>query len=108
MAAAGLIALEDGPPRLAEDHANARALAAGVAELLPGSVDAGAVETNIVFVDVSGSGQDAGQWRELLAAEGVLVNMIGDRVRMVTHANISASDVAAALAAWRRAAKAAA
>src|SRR6202034_1056402 len=56
MAAAGLIALQDGPSRLADDHANARALAGGVAELLPGSVDPAAVETNIIFVDVSSTG----------------------------------------------------
>ena len=53
MAAAGLIALEEGPERLHEDHANARTLAAGIAELLPGSVDPAGIETNIVFVDVS-------------------------------------------------------
>jgi len=108
MAAAGLIALQDGPSRLADDHANARALAGGVAELLPGSVDPAAVATNIIFVDVSSTGKDAGHWRELLAAEGVLVTMIGDRLRMLTHVDISAGEVEAALAAWRRAAKAAA
>jgi threonine aldolase len=105
MAAAGLIALEEGPRRLHEDHANARALAAGVADLLPGSVDPDAIETNIVFVDVSATGRDAAQWRERLAAEGVLVTMIGDRIRMLTHVNISPGDIEAALAAWSRAAK---
>jgi threonine aldolase len=105
MAAAGLIALEEGPQRLHEDHANARALAAGVADLLPGSVDPDAIETNIVFVDVSATGRDAAQWRERLAAEGVLVTMIGDRIRMLTHVNISPGDIEAALAAWSRAAK---
>jgi threonine aldolase len=104
MAAAGLIALEEGPARLAEDHANARALARGLAELLPGSVDPAGVETNIVFADVSRSGRSAPQWRELLAAEGVLVTMIGDRIRMLTHVDVSAEDIEAALAAWRRAA----
>src|SRR5580700_5912493 len=105
MAAAGLIALEEGPQRLHEDHANGRALAAGVADLLPGSVDPDAIETNIVFVDVSATGRDAAQWRERLAAEGVLVTMIGDRIRMLTHVNISPGDIEAALAAWSRAAK---
>jgi threonine aldolase len=108
MAAAGLIALAEGPGRLHEDHANARTLATGLAELLPGSVDPAGIETNIVFADVSATGKDAGQWRDLLAAEGVLVTMIGDRIRMLTHVDISAADVEAALAAWRRAAKAAA
>jgi len=105
MAAAGLIALTEGPARLHEDHANARALAEGLAEVLPGSIDPAAVETNIVFADVAGTGRDALQWRELLAAEGVLVTIIGDRVRMLTHVDVTADDVAAALDAWRRIAK---
>ena len=107
MAAAGLIALADGPGRLHEDHANARALAAGLAELLPGSVDEAAVETNIVFADVTGTGRDALQWRDLLAAEGVLVSIVGDRVRMVTHIDITAADIAGALDSWHRMAKSA-
>jgi threonine aldolase len=105
MAAAGLIALAEGPGRLAEDHVNARALAAGLAELLPGSVDPADVETNIVFADVSGTGRDAVQWRELLAGEGLLVTVVGGRVRMLTHVGVTSADVVAALDAWRRAAK---
>ncbi len=105
MAAAGLIALAEGPGRLAEDHATARALAAGLAEFLPGSVDPAGVETNIVFADVSGTGRDAGQWRDLLAGEGLLVTIVGGRVRMLTHVGVTAADVAAALDAWRRVAK---
>jgi threonine aldolase len=106
MAAAGLVALAEGPGRLHEDHANARALAAGLAELLPGSVEPAGVETNIVFADVSGTGRDAVQWRELLAAEGLLVTIVGGRVRMLTHVGVTAADISAALDAWRRAAKA--
>jgi len=105
MAAAGLIALEEGPARLAEDHANARTLAEGVAELLPGGIDPAAVETNILFIDVSGTGRDGAEWRQLLAAEGLLVTMLGGRIRMLTHVGIGADEIQAALAAWRRAAK---
>jgi threonine aldolase len=107
MAAAGLIALAEGPARLHEDHVNARALATGLAELLPGSVDPAEVATNIVFADVSDTGLDAGQWRELLTGEGVLVTIVGGRVRMLTHVGISAADIRIALDAWRRAAKSA-
>ncbi len=106
LAAAGLIALEDGPKRLAEDHDNARVLAEGIAELLPGSIEPELVETNIVFIDVSGSGRDAAHWRDLLAAEGLLVTMIGGRVRMLTHVGIGRAEIEAALAAWRKAAAA--
>jgi threonine aldolase len=105
MAAVGLIALAEGPTRLHEDHENARALAEGLAELLPGSVDLAAIETNIVFADVSGTGRDAWQWRSLLAAEGVLVTVIGDRVRMLTHVDVGQADIRAALDAWHRVAK---
>jgi threonine aldolase len=104
MAAAGLVALADGPGRLPEDHANARRLAEGIAEILPGSVDPAAVETNIVFVPVTGTGGDVREWTDRLAAEGVLVTGAGDRVRMVTHAGVTAGDIETALGAWRRAA----
>jgi hypothetical protein len=43
-------------------------------------------------------------WMDALAAEGVLVTTVGGRVRMLTHVGITAADVDAALAAWRRAA----
>src|SRR5207245_710603 len=56
LAAAGLIALEEGPKRLHDDHTRARRLAAGVAEILPGALDASAVETNMVYVDTEAVG----------------------------------------------------
>ncbi len=102
MAAAGLIALRDGPGRLAADHANAGRLAAGIAEILPGAVDPGAVETNIIFVDVAGTGHPAAEWAERLAAHGVLVTMIAGRVRMLTHADVPAAAIGTALDAWRK------
>ncbi len=103
MAAAGLIALDEGPKRLHEDHANARLLAEGIAELLPGTIDPQAVQTNIVFVDVRGTGRTAQEWLARLAAEGLLVTMVSGKVRMLTHRDVGSSDVQAALAAWRRA-----
>ncbi len=103
LAAAGLIALEDGPARLHIDHANARALAEGLAELLPGSVDPAAVQTNIVFVDVAGTGRTPAEWISRLAAEGVLAGVVVGRVRMLTHVDVDRDQIDAALAAWRRA-----
>jgi threonine aldolase len=101
MAAAGLVALEEGPPRLPEDHANARRLAEGVAEAVPGSVDPALVETNIVFVDVAPLGLGPWEAVERLAARGVLATVVGGRVRMVTHRDVSGRDVEEAVAAWR-------
>ena len=102
MAAAGLIALTEGPARLHEDHDNARRLARGVAEIVPASVDPAGVQTNIVFVDVSHTGHSATSWLERLAAEGVLVTMVAGRIRMLTHVGITAAGIETALAAWRR------
>jgi len=102
MAAAGLIALAEGPKRLHEDHANARRLAEGVAEILPRAVDPAGVQTNIVFADVTGTGHDVGEWRQRLAASGVLVTMVAGRIRMLAHADVTAAGVDTALAAWRK------
>jgi threonine aldolase len=101
MAAAGLIALEEGPKRLHEDHANARRLAEGIAEILPDALDPARVETNIVFVDVAGTGHQELEWQRRLAANGVLATMVSGKVRMLTHCDITAADVEAALGAWR-------
>jgi threonine aldolase len=102
MAAAGLIALEEGPKRLHEDHARATRLAEGVASILPGTIDPDAVETNILFVDVTAAGHDVLDVRERLAAEGVLVTMVAGKIRMLTHVDVGDPDVDAALAAWGR------
>jgi threonine aldolase len=102
MAAAGLIALRDGPRRLAEDHAHARRLAEGIAEIVPGGVDLAAVVTNIVFVDVSSSGHSPREWEQRLAAHRVRVTLVAGRVRMLTHADVTAQDIETALAAWSR------
>ena len=102
MAAAGLIALDEGPKRLAEDHVTARRLAEGMAEILPGSVDLAAVQTNIVFVDVAGTGQSLKAWVGRLAEEGVLVTIVAGRVRMLTHLDVNDKDIDTALAAWRK------
>jgi threonine aldolase len=101
-AAAGLVALEDGPKRLHEDHARARRLAEGVAEVLPGSLDPASVQTNMVFVDVAAVGLDLPEVMARLRGEGVLVTTVAGKVRMLTHVDVSDADVDAALAAWRR------
>ncbi len=103
LAAAGLVALAEGPSRLPEDHANARRLAEGVADLLPGTVDLAAVQTNIVFVDVKDTGHSLAEWVSQLASEGLRVTIVAGRIRMVTHLDFASEQVPAALAAWHRA-----
>jgi threonine aldolase len=102
VAAAGLLALEEGPMRLHEDHARARRLAEGLAEAFPGSVDLDLVETNMVLVDTSPMDLDALEAIRRLKEEGVGCTIVAPRVRMVTHMGISDEDVDVALSAWRR------
>ncbi|MEA2550938.1 MAG: hypothetical protein QOE25_707 [Actinomycetota bacterium] len=100
MAAAGLIALKDGPGRLHEDHARARRIAEGMADLMPGSIDPTSVETNMVFVDTEVKGLAALDAIERLRSLGVGATLIGSKVRMVTHVDIDDDAVGIALDAW--------
>jgi threonine aldolase len=103
MAAAGVVALEDGPKRLHEDHARARRLGEAVAEVVPNALDPGSVETNMVFVNTEAAGMSALEAVRRLAALGVGATISGGKVRMVTHVDVSDEDVETAIAAWRRA-----
>jgi threonine aldolase len=102
IAAAALVALEEGPRRLHEDHANARRLAEGIAEVVPAAVRPEHVETNIVFVDPGPFGSTTGELVGRLKEEGVLVTQVAGKVRMLTHVDVSADDIEKAIAAWRR------
>jgi threonine aldolase len=100
LAAAGLVALEEGPGRLPEDHARARRLADAMAELIPGSVDPSATETNMVFVDTERAGLSALEAIERLRVLGVGTTFIAGKVRMVTHVDVDDEGIALALDAW--------
>lgn len=101
LAAAGLVALDEGPGRLHEDHANARRLAENVAEVVPGGIDLDGVRTNIVFVDVTGTGRPLADWVAALARAGVLVTTVAGKVRMLTHRDVSTADIDTAVTTWR-------
>ena len=102
LAAAGLIALEDGPKRLYEDHENARALAEGVAKIPGIKIDPSSVQTNIVIFDVSGTGKLASEICGRLKEDRVLAIGISEtQIRMVTHCDVAATDVSAAVEALR-------
>jgi threonine aldolase len=103
VAAAGIVALETMVERLREDHAHARLLAEGLQQIDPSIVDAAGIETNIVRVDVSGSGRSAQQWVSDLAAEGIATSDYGrSQLRFVTHRHIGPVEVEQAIAAVRR------
>jgi threonine aldolase len=102
MAAAGLVALEEGPGRLVEDHVNARRLADGIALSTPEVLDTASVETNIVFADTRAIGVAPFDLRERLRQAGVLVNVVAGKVRLVTHRDVSAAEVDEAVRIWDR------
>jgi threonine aldolase len=101
MAAAGLVALDEGPGRLHEDHARARRLAEALVEDLPGSVELDRVETNMVLVDTDPMGLEPLEAIDRLKEMGVGCTLVPPKVRMVTHVDISDADIDTALAAWR-------
>jgi threonine aldolase len=94
LAAAGMLALEESPKLLVEDHANAKRLAEGVAELRGISIDPETVQTNIVIFDVANTGQTTAEVSQGLKAQGILANGINAReMRMVTHYDVSCADI---------------
>ncbi|HSA91558.1 MAG TPA: low specificity L-threonine aldolase [Terriglobales bacterium] len=100
LAAAGLIALQDGPRHLARDHQNARFLAEGLAGVPGISLDPSKVVTNILIFDISGTGMHSPRFTEMLAARGVRANGVSpERMRFVTHRDVDHDDCARALAA---------
>jgi len=102
IAAACLYALDHHVERLAEDHANARTLAEGLAELPGVAIDPLSVETNIVWFDVKGS-MSAADLAVALRESGVLIGGYGQtRMRAVTHLDVTRTDVDTALTTIRR------
>jgi len=91
LAAAGLIALEEGPKRLHEDHANARLLAEVLADAPGVEIDLAGVETNIVIFRLTDG--DAPAFCAELKQKGVIASALGpDSVRFVTHCDVSRED----------------
>jgi len=97
LAAAGLIALEESPKHLPEDHANAKLLAEGLAELPGVQIDPEKVATNIVIFDVAGTGQSADSICTQLREYDVLASGFGTSIRMVTHFDVSRAGIETAL-----------
>jgi threonine aldolase len=88
LAAAGLIALEEGPKHLAEDHANARLIAETLAELPQIDIDLASGRTNMVLLTLRRHG-NADALVEKLKIRGVLSGSMGrHRVRFVTHRDV--------------------
>jgi threonine aldolase len=102
LAAAGLVALEKSPAKLARDHENARYLAEGLSKVSGISIDPQRVQTNIVIFDVDGTGHTAAEICAELAKRQVLAGPTDKfAIRMVTHFDVDREGVGRALAALR-------
>ena len=103
IAAAALYSLDHHVERLAQDHANARRLADGLAGLDGIVIDAGAVETNLVYFELTpGRRHDAASFCTGLLARGVRMIALGPhRVRAVTHLDVSTDDIDTTIATIR-------
>jgi threonine aldolase len=103
VAAAGVYALEHNVSRLADDHRRARVLAEAIAGLPGLAVDLGTVETNIVVIDVGGTGLSVDQCLLSLEKQGLLVVPFGrSRMRAVTHLDVDDEDLENAIAVFRK------
>jgi len=104
LAAAGLYALDHNWDRLAEDHANARAFAEAAAAIKGVKLVYPKTETNLVFLDVSGTGKSAAALSDAILAHGVRIGAMGPALmRAVTHLDVSAAGIATAGTALRKA-----
>ena len=94
LAAAGLVALEEGPKRLHVDHENAKILAEGLANIPRIGIDPAQVQTNIVIYDVHQSGLSSTEFLQKLAQGKILGGPVDARkIRMVTHLDVDRRDV---------------
>ncbi len=95
LAAAGHYALDNNIDRLSQDHAHARSLASAVSAVSPAVVNPAEVDTNIVILDLSGAARSAAELNGELKNAGILASTVGPTIlRLVTHLDVSAADVA--------------
>ncbi|PWC27113.1 threonine aldolase family protein [Teichococcus aestuarii] len=100
-AAACIHALDHHVDRLADDHANARALARGLRQIEGITVEE--PDTNLVFFDPAGTGLAAGELVKRLRMEGVQLSMLGGRIRACTHLGVTAPMIEETLSLTRKA-----
>ena len=94
LAAAGLVALRDGPKRLQEDHDNAQILAQRLARIRGIALDPAKVRTNIVIFSVEPGGLSSAEFLARIAQRHVLaVPVDSEHVRMVTHLDVTRLDI---------------
>ena len=103
LAAAAHYALTNNVSQLADDHGNARYLAEGLAGLPGITLDPATVQTNIVIFDIDPEKMTAESFAERMGKEGVdLFDIAPQRVRAVTHRDVTSAQIEDAIAAARR------
>jgi len=98
-AAAAIYSLDHHVERLAEDHANAKALARGLRQI-PGLI-VEEPETNLVFFDIAATGISLDGFQDQMRAQGIMISGLGGRVRACTHLDVTAPMIDEALGAIR-------
>jgi threonine aldolase len=94
IAAAGVYALRHNVERMAEDHANAKLLAAGLAEIPGIQINVDDIETNIVHFDVSETGRTGAEVNDAITSRGARMGGgNGPRMRAVTHLDVSQAEI---------------
>ncbi len=103
LAAAGIVALNEMVERLAEDHANARKLADGLADMPGLSIDPSLIKTDIVYFEVKRDDMTVEELVNKLEEQGVRMLPVGPgRIRAVTHYHITSDDIDYALVAFSK------
>jgi threonine aldolase len=98
IAAAGIVALEEMTDRLAEDHANARRLAEGIARIPGLATEPARVRTNILYIDLVDRRFSDEEFMARLKKKGVRLSHTGPaRFRMLTHYGIGEAEIDEAL-----------
>ena len=98
LAAAGIVALSEMVDRLADDHANAKKLALGLAEIAGISINPDHIKTNIIFFEISREDMTPEEFVQQIDAKGIRMLPVGPhRVRAVTHYHIASEDIDQAL-----------
>jgi threonine aldolase len=98
LAAAGIVALNEMVDRLADDHANARKLAEGLANMEGVDIDPDGIRTNIVYFEITRENLTAFELERRLNEKGIKILAFGPRrLRAVTHYHISSEDIDIAL-----------
>lgn len=101
LAAAGIVAVTEMVERLSDDHANARRMAEGLAQIEGITIDPAGVETNLVFFELTRTDVTPAQLVTGLTEQGIKLSATGGRrLRAVLNYHVTAEDVDQVIAAF--------